>query len=270
MLREPLVHVVVLGAMLFVVHRAVAPPRASEEITVSAATLDGMKQDFQRRTGRAPSASDEQALLDDFVDEEVLVREALAMGLDRGDPIVRRRLLQKMEFLIDNTEPVPAPTDAQLAAFLAAHADRYASPARISFTHVFVSTQAHPTDAAAVAAGLKTQLEAGADPTPLGDPFLRGRDVRLYAQAELANVYGAGFAADVMRAPENVWTGPLRSTFGFHVVRVGERRAGTAPELGAVRERVEHDWREDERQRLDREARSRLRARYVVRVEGRS
>jgi len=248
----------------------VAPPRASEEITISAAFLDAMRQDFLSRVGRPPSATDEQGMIDRFVDDEVAVREALAMGIDRGDIVVRRRLIQKMEVLIENTEPVPAPTDAELAAYLAAHPERYATPARETFTHVFVSTQQHPSDGAAIAAGLKAQLETGADPAPLGDPFLRGREFRLLSQAELANVFGAQFAADVMRMPDNAWAGPLRSTFGFHVVRVTERRPGTSPDLATVRERVLHDWHEERREALNREARERLRRRYVVKVEGRT
>ena len=141
LLREPLLHVLALGVLLFALQRAVAPPSASEEIVVPGDALAGMREEFRRRTGRMPSATDEQAMLEKWVDDEVLVREALAMGLDRGDSIVRRRLMQKMEYLLENTEPVPAPTDAELETFLKAHADRYASPARVSFAHVFVSAQ---------------------------------------------------------------------------------------------------------------------------------
>lgn len=228
----------------------------------------GMREDFRRRTNRMPSATDEQAMLDAYVNDEILVREALAMGLDRGDIIVRRRLIQKMEFLIENSEPVPPPTDAELERFLAAHPDRYASPARVTFTHVFVSAQHPGGDVAGTAASLKAQLEAGADPASLGDPFLRGREFRLHAQGELANVFGAAFAAAVMGLPENVWSGPVHSTFGEHVVRVTEKRPGVEPVLAAVRERVERDWRDERRETLNRQARARLRTRYVVRVDG--
>lgn len=266
-LHEPLLHVVVLGAAVFLLHRAVAPPRASEEIVVTAPVLEALRQDFQRRTGRPPGPADERALVEAWVDDEVAVREALAMGLDRGDVVVRRRLLQKMEVLLDPAEPPPAPRDAELEAYVAAHRDRFASPARVSFTHVFVSAQAHPADAPAVAAGLEGALERGADPAALGDPFLRGRDVRLHSQSELAGVFGPEFAAAVMAAPEGVWTGPLHSAYGLHLVRVSERRAGTEPVLAAVREQALHDWRLDRRLELAREARARLRSRYVVRVE---
>ena len=230
--------------------------------------LAGMREDFRRRTNRMPSATDEQAMLDAYVNDEVLVREALAMGLDRGDIIVRRRLIQKMEFLIENTEPVPAPTDAELERLLAAHPERYASPERITFMHVFVSAQHPGGDAATVAAAVKTQLDAGADPAALGDPFLRGREFRLHSQGELAGIFGAAFAAAVMGLPENLWSGPVHSSFGEHLVRVSERHAGVAPVLTTVRARVERDWREERRETLNREAHTRLRAHYVVRVDG--
>jgi hypothetical protein len=262
------VHALVLGVALFALHRRVAPPRASQEITVPADAMAGMREDFRRRTSRMPSAADEQAMLDAYVNDEVLVREALSMGLDRGDIIVRRRLIQKMEFLIENTEPVPAPSDAELEAFLAAHPERYASPARVTVTHVFLSAQRAGGDAATAAAAVKTQLDAGAEPATLGDPFLRGREFRLHTQAELAGIFGTAFAAAVMALPENVWSGPVQSSFGEHVVRVSDRHPATAPALAAVRERVERDWRDERRETLNREARARLRGRYVVRVDG--
>jgi hypothetical protein len=268
LVREPLLHVVLLGVVLFAVHRWVAPPKASQEIVVPADALAGLRDDFRRRTGRMPSATDEQALVDAYVDDEILVREGMALGLDRGDVVVRRRLIQKMDLLLENTEQVPAPTDAELQAYLAAHMARYASPPRVSFTHVFVSAQRAGARIGSEAEALRTQLDAGADPATLGDPFLRGREFRLHAQGELATIFGAPFAADVMALPEGAWSAPIRSTFGLHLVRVTEKRAGTGPDLAAVREQVEREWRSERRAALDREARARMRARYVVRVEG--
>ncbi len=266
--REPLVHVLVLGVLLFALHRFLAPPSASREIVVPADALAGLRDDFRRRTGRMPSATDEQALVDAWVDDEILVREGLALGLDRGDAIVRRRLIQKMQLLLENTETVPPPSDAELEAFLAAHATRYASPPRVTFTQVFVSAQRAGDGAGSEAEALRARLDAGADPSTLGDPFLRGREFRLHSQAELASIFGPAFAAAVMALPGETWSAPLRSTFGLHLVRVSETRPGAAPELASVREQVEREWRVERRATLDREARARLRSRYVVRVEG--
>jgi peptidyl-prolyl cis-trans isomerase C len=259
--------VALLGVLLFAIERAVAPPSADQEIVVSAPAVAAMREEFRRRTGRVPSATDERSLVDAHVAEEILVREAIALGLDRGDPIVRRRLVQKMQALLENTEPVPEPSDAELEAYLAAHAARYASPDRVSLTHVFVSAQRAGGDAPAEAARLRTTLVGGGDPAGLGDPFLRGRELRLHSEAELAAVFGASFAAAVVRLPEGEWSAPVASTFGLHVVRVTERRAGVAPTLATLRRRIEADWREERRRALEREAQERLRGRYVVRVE---
>jgi hypothetical protein len=254
--------------MLFALHRWVAPPRASREIVVPADALAGLREDFRRRTGRMASTTDEQAMLEAYVDDEVLVREALALGLDRGDVIVRRRLIQKMEFLLESTEPIAPPSDAELERHLAAHRERYASPARVSLTHVFVSSTRAGARAEAEAGELRARLEAGTDPATLGDPFLRGREFRLHAEGELAAIFGAPFAAEAMRLGEGGWSAPIRSSFGWHLVRVSEKRPRTEPVLADVRAQVERDWRAERRAALDRDARARLRGRYVVRVEG--
>src|SRR5262249_28174606 len=153
-------------------------------------------------------------------------------------------------------------------AYLQVHADRYATPARVSFTHVFVSAQRAGEHAASDADSVRALLERGADPATLGDPFLRGREFRRQAQSELAGIFGAPFATAVFALPPDVWSAPIRSTFGTHVVRVTEERPGSAPDLAAVRDRVERDWREERRETLNREARARLRSHYVVRVDG--
>jgi hypothetical protein len=168
-LREPLLHVVVLGALLFALHRVVAPPQASDEIVVPADALQALRDGFRASTGRMPSATDEQAMIDQLADDEVLVREALAMGLDSGDTVVRRRLIEKMRVLLEDVERIPPPTDADLERYLRANAARYTSPARVTFTQVFVSAGRAGARAADEAATLKTQLDGGADPATLGD-----------------------------------------------------------------------------------------------------
>jgi hypothetical protein len=265
--REPLVHVLVLGALLVLVHRRLSPPPAGEEIVVTGETLNGLRQDFRRRSGRLPTPTEEQGIVERFVDDEVLVREALALGLDRGDIIVRRRLLQKMEFLLESTEPVPAPTDAELQASLDAHPERYATPERVSLTQVFVSRERHGERAAANAVALRDALVNGADPATLGDPFLHGRTLVLRTRDELAAQVGAELAGRIMALPLDTWSEPLPSPFGMHLVKISERRPAEVATLASVRDQVLSDWRAEQRHTLDRAARERLRSRYAVRVE---
>jgi peptidyl-prolyl cis-trans isomerase C len=140
LLREPLVHFVVLGTALFLLYARVAPEPA-HEIVVPASLVQGLVRDAERRTGRTPTPAEAEAMVERWIDDEVRYREALALGLDRGDLIVRRRLVQKMDFLLAGSTPVPAPTDAELAAWLAAHPDQYAAPDRLSFEHVFAAAR---------------------------------------------------------------------------------------------------------------------------------
>jgi peptidyl-prolyl cis-trans isomerase C len=256
-----------LGAALFGLHRWVAPSAPSRHIVVSAALIQGLRQDYLRRNGRLPTAAEEDGLVDRYVDDEVRYREALVLGLDRGDVIVRRRMVQKMQYLTEDTEPVPPPTEAELQAYVDAHPARYAVPERVSLTHVFAANERRGDAATTVAAAWQAALAAGAAPTALGDPFLRGQEFTLASEDELAGVFGPEFAAAVMALPVGQWSAPLRSSYGVHVVRLSERRGGTPASLAGVRDRVMRDWQEERREALDRAALARLRARYDLRIE---
>lgn len=266
-LREPLVHFALLGAALFAWHRAVAPPAPTNAIVVSAAVQRGFQQEHLRRHGRLPTADELHALVGRYVDTEVMLREALALGLDRGDIIVRRRLVQKMEFVNQGLEPHPAPTDAELQAILDRHAARYTIASRLTLEHVFVSSNLHPTDAPAVAADLRERLAAGEDPARLGDPFLRGRTFRAQSEGEIAGVFGPEFARAVVALPADEWAGPIASSFGLHLVRVSERSGGRRATLAEARHELERDWDEQQRAAGAKKALEQLRARYDVRIE---
>jgi hypothetical protein len=267
LVREPLFHFVLLGVALFALHRAVAPPAPTREVVVTTAMRHAFQQEHLRRHGRLPTAEEERALVDRYVDTEVMLREALALGLDRGDIIVRRRLVQKMEFLNAGLEAHPEPTDADLQALLARHAERYQLASRVSLEHIFVSSQLHPSDAAAVAAELHERLAAGDDPAKLGDPFLRGRTFRAETEGELAGVFGPAFARAVQTAPLDEWAGPLASSYGLHLVRVHERSGGRRATLDEVRRELVRDWEAEQRVAAANAALAALRTRYDVRIE---
>jgi len=230
-LKEPLLHFVVLGAALFALHRWVAPPPLGRQVILSEPVIHGLRQDFLRRNGALPTADEATALIQRYIDNEVLYREALALGLDRGDIIVRRRLVQKMEFLTEGTDPLPPPTNAELQAYLDAHAEHYVVDDRVTLTHVFVRSDRHGAAAAQLADRWRDQLLAGADPSTLGDPFLRGRDFTAMTERDLAGICGAAFAAQAMRLPVGSWSAPIPSSYGLHLVRVSAHTAGHHPAL---------------------------------------
>lgn len=263
--REPLVHFCVLGALLLGAEAWLgvgdAPPAETIHVTPElSATLDA---DFARQRGRAPTTEEHERLLERWLDDEVLFREAVRQGLSDGDPVVRRRLIERVRYLLEATltAPEPAPTDTELAAYLSAHAERYATGRTTSLTHVFVREPAR-------APALLNALREGADPARLGDPFPHPRVIRAATDAQLASRLGDDFAQDVADVEPGAWSGPLESTYGTHLVRIDARTAGRAGSLGEadVREAVRRDLVRDRRSGALTERVRELRARYRVLV----
>lgn len=258
-------HFVVLGTALFVLYHRVAPEPV-REIVVPASLVQGLVRDAERRTGKTPTPAEADAMVERWIDDEVRYREALDLGLDQGDLIVRRRLVQKMDFLLAGSTPVPMPTEAELAAWLAANPERYAAPDRVSLEHVFAAHRPAGDEAVRVTAWLSA-LAGGAAAGTLGDPFLHGAVLPARSQEEIANLFGAGFASAVFALPVGTWQGPIASRYGVHAVRITDRRPGRTPDLAAIRDRVTRDWRAAKREALDAEALAELRARWPVRRE---
>jgi peptidyl-prolyl cis-trans isomerase C len=266
--RDPLVHFALLGAALFALHGWLAPPpRDAATIVVSRPLLDGLRREHLQRTGSSPTGEEEAALIDRYVDSEILYREALAQGLDRGDIIVRRRLVQKMEFVLETLAPLPEPTEAELQEFLDTHAERYELAARATLSHVFVSSERHGNAAEGLAAALRARLVAGEEASVLGEPFLHGRRLGGRTPSEIAAVFGQGFAEHVARLRLDEWSLPIESSYGFHVVRVTERVPRRRPPLDEIRSLVQRDWEVERRTALTRSALQRLRNRYEILAE---
>ena len=272
LLREPLVHFLLLGAALFALDawlRPAAAPAASTEIVVSEARIASLAQNFQRTWRRPPTKEELDGLVESFVKEEVMVREALAFGLDRDDAIIRRRLQQKMEFVSEEAAASVQPTDEDLARYLAANADAFRVEARVTFTQVYLDPRRR---AATLAADAKRLLEAlnGArppDPAQLGDRLLLLEPGYEDApQAEVARLFGADFAEALVKQPVGQWVGPIASGYGAHLVRVDALVPGGTPKLDEVRPLVEREWANARRQELGKAFYDRLRAKYTIKV----
>jgi parvulin-like peptidyl-prolyl isomerase len=274
-------HFAVLGAALFGAHtmRATAPPAATAlttrpSITISAAHTALLRRDFELSVGRAPSADEARALIDKAIDEELLYREALALGLDRGDRSVDWRLAEKMRFLtgkeedeggdialqasearvlgLDRDDPVlrrqlihkmrlrlrsasDTLDDAALAAYYERHREQYRQPERVSLSHVFFSRA--DLDATQRAAEMLAGLRAHRAPGPvasLGEPFAGGHSVVAGSRAQVRKRFGASFAEAVFALPTGAWQGPIASAYGLHLVQVHEHQPSRVPELSEV------------------------------------
>ena len=272
-LREPLVHFLLIGAGLFVLYSLLnrGERDAPLDIVVSEARVEALAENFARTWMRPPTAQEMRGLIDDYVAEEVYYREAVAMGLDRDDLVIRRRLRQKMEFISADVAAATPPTDAQLQAYLEQHAEKFLMPPRLAFQQVYFSTGSRGEGAAHDAEKLLAELGAGrgpADPLEAGDPTLLPPTMEAAAPQDIADAFGREFAAAIEEAPLGQWSGPIPSGFGMHVVKVERREAGAAPTLAEIRPLVQREWEAEQRKTVEMALLDKLRARYDVRVEG--
>jgi len=238
--------------------------RPDRVIRVDADLLSGLRADHRRRTGRDPTPADEEAAVARHIDGEILYREARARGLDRGDVIIRRRLQQLMDLRAEDAATAAPPTDGELARELEQNPGRYARPARLALTQVFVARG--PGDAARAAA-LLTALDGGADPARLGDPFLRGRDLGPLTRAEASATFGGDFAAALFALPATAdgrFVGPVPSSYGLHLVSLRARQAARPATLEEARVEIAADLREHRRAHAREQLLELLRGRYRV------
>jgi len=254
-LREPLVHFLVIGVAVFAFYSLVlpedeaAPPRG--RIVVSAGRVAQLREVFARTWQRPPTPEELRGLVDGFVQEEVYYREALKLGLDRDDTVIRRRMQQKMEFLIEPAEAALQASDAELEAFLAAHREDFRIAPRIAFRQVFFSPEKREPPAVQRAAATLDELSRAGPGVALrehGDPTLLPAEMPLTSALVIARSFGEGFAAQLGDLPEGAWRGPVASPFGLHVVLVTTRIAGYDPPLAEVRAAVLAEWQHRRRE----------------------
>jgi hypothetical protein len=272
-LREPLLHFLLIGAALFLLFHFLGGGRseAPREIVVGEARVEALAENFAKTWMRPPTAQELKGLADDYVAEEVYYREAIAMGLDRDDTVIRRRLRQKMEFISEDLASTVQPTDSQLQEYLEKHADKFVRASRLTFQQVFFSGEKRGQDASRDAERLLAELQAGrgpANPLDAGDPRLLPAVMESASSQEIANTFGSEFAAKVEEAPVGQWAGPFESGYGVHVVLVDQRDPGVMPTLAEIRPLVEREWASEQRTRTNKELLDKLLAKYEVRIEG--
>jgi hypothetical protein len=273
LLHEPLIHFLAIGALLFGFYRFTANqavPEASNRITFGAGDVEQMRAVFIRQRQRPPTQEELNGLINARVNEEVFYREALAMGLDKDDTIIKRRLAQKFEFLMEDLTDLGNPSEAELAAFFKQHGDRYQVPGRLSFVHVYFSSAKRGKSAEQEAKKDLVRLRNGAAPATaeeMGDTFLLEHAYKQTTPEEIDKIFGPGFAAQLAKAPLREWHGPIASGYGLHLVRIGEHEAARASALDLVRDQVKRDWLDAKRAQIKESAFKKLRERYEVFID---
>ncbi|MBU3030179.1 peptidyl-prolyl cis-trans isomerase [Paracoccus marinaquae] len=241
-LRSPLLHFFVLGGLIFGAYRVISDdpaPVAANRITLSTAEARRLADQFEGTWNRAPSPQEMTDLMQAWALEEAQVREAIALGLDRGDPVIRQRLSLKMQFLSESGAALLAADEATLQAYLEANPDKFARPAQAAFEQVLL-----PAQAEAARTGIAA-LEDGADPADFAGPSLLPSRIPLTAAPTIDQMFGPGFHDALAGLSLSGWQGPIQGSYGRHLVRISERREGILPPLADIRARVEAEWRAD-------------------------
>lgn len=251
LLKEPLLHFTLIGAALFALY-AIIPgkPDSPAEIIVTRGKIEQLATGFARIWQRPPTERELKGLIDDWVREELAVREATAMGLDRDDTVVRRRLRQKLEFLSDNASTLVPPDTEELKAYLAANPGKFQADTRYAFRQIYINPERHPVDLPKMIDATKAALkrpdpESGFD--SMGDPSLLEPRFEGLSSRDIANQFGPEFAAALTKVAPRQWEGPLTSSFGLHFVFVESSPESRLPDLVEVREAVRREWENSRR-----------------------
>jgi hypothetical protein len=271
-LREPLLHFLLAGLALFVVYRALNPASAEREASTQIRlTDDDLRQIAVAwvAQGRPPPTPEQMKnLVETRVREEILFREALALGLDKNDTIVKRRLAQKMEFLAEDLSGIGDPARDELKAWFDASAERFASAPRASFRHLYFSPDRRGArardDAARSLAKLAGQPAGSPAAAGLADPFMFQDSYGDRPFDQLASVFGPTFAQSLFGLRPGAWQGPIESGYGWHLVWIDAMELKRLPAFEEVEPQARREWIAERRAERKREAYEAMRARYEV------
>lgn len=242
--RQPLVHFLLAGAVIFALNglRGTPEPAGSQRIIVTVAQVERMAGLWQKTWGRPPSEAELQALVRDHIKEEVYYREALKLGLDVNDTVIRRRLRQKMEFLTSADAESIEPTDDALNTFYEQNAETYRRSPIFDFEQVYFALENSERAAKAL-----QNLRAGINSADLGDPISLPRTMTRVGEAGISRTFGSEFYRALMTLDPDGWLGPITSGFGQHLVRITQKEPSRLPALADIRATLENDWRAEQR-----------------------
>ncbi|MET0875375.1 MAG: peptidyl-prolyl cis-trans isomerase [Pseudolabrys sp.] len=271
LLREPLVHFVVAGAVLFagytLINRGDTSLLVTDPVQIGEGEICWLKETFANQWRREPTDDELRGLVAGFLEEELLAREAKTLGLDQNDTIVRRRLAQKLAFLVDDTSRIVEPTDTQLRQFYITNTERFRDEARISFTQVFFNPErrtnaVHDAEAALVSI---SAMDNGA--ATIGDPILLETEFHDVDARTVSNLFGNDFARSIFSLKPGSWTGPVKSGYGVHIVWITNVRPTTIRSFEEARPEVLEAWQHRRETEAKADYLAKLREKYRVNVD---
>ena len=272
LLKDPLLHFLLIGAALFLVFGLIKSPAGIEEnrIVITSGDIEALQANFARTWQRPPTESEVSGLIEDRVRDEIAYREAVAMGLDQGDSVIRRRLRMKMELIVEDVAGLSPPTDEDLETYLAEYRESFRQQPQVSFIHVYLNSDKRGARVEDDAREILARLSAAgidADPESYGDPSMLPKELPLYYIKDIGRLFGVDFSRQILEVKPGAWTGPVWSSYGLHLVYVRERIEGRDPKLDEVRKEVEREWSALRRKEFKQATYKKLRERYTVTIE---
>jgi peptidyl-prolyl cis-trans isomerase C len=275
-LKEPLIYFFVLGFVVFGLHSFLNNNSKDENtdpftVGVTSADIEWIRSSWEARMKRQPTQQELQGLVNLYIRNEILRREALAMDLDERDLVIQRRLVQKLTFVFEDLAESVEPTDDELKKYLQENQEKYRIPEMITFTQVYFNPDKRKDvtkEAENILARLKSKQSAPEEAASLGDMIMIDTSYKERSPDEIARALGKGFSDDLFSAGEMGWQGPIASTFGLHLVYIEKRSASKMPEFENIREDVKNDFMHDRKKQVIDTAYNAAKSRYTILVEG--
>jgi len=267
--KEPLLHFLIIGSLIFVLFSIVNKDEidvSGNKIVVTAAEIERLSANWSKNWNRPPTETELKGLVESYIKEEVYYREALALGLDQNDTILRRRLMQKMEFLSNDLAELNQPDESALNKYFLDNEDKYELPPRVSFTHIYFSLDKRGAKVVEDAKSVLTGLNALRAPE-LGDTFMMQYDFVQETPFEVERLFGKGFTEELFTLETNTWQGPIESGYGLHLVRISKKVDSGMPELVSVVDKVRTDLMFEQRKKMNKEIYEKFKQRYEIVIE---
>lgn len=273
-LREPLVHFLLLGGLIYLAYGLFAPKTqedTSRNIIVDNAKVQWMHSSWQKRWNRLPTKEELDGMIEQYIKEKVLYHEALKMGLDKNDAVIRRRLSQQVEFLAKDLVVYTPPTQEDLKKYYEKHQDKYTPYATYTFTQIYFNPDKRGNKTLDYANKVKEKLiQQGSmlqDLSSLGDDFMIDRYFEANSEFEIRKNFGTGFTKELVKLEPGKWQGTLLSGYGVHLVYMKEIVTPPVPPFSEIKEQVRQDWTSDKQVELKDQFYKALRAYYTIVVE---
>ena len=276
-LREPLLHFILIGAAIFGAYVIYGAPEEEEamndrRIVIDKAIIDSFVARWKARWYREPTRQELSGLVNHHIRETILYQEAIALGLDKDDPVTRRRMAQKLEFLTRDIADLKQPAEGELERYYQENQDEYKNPDLITFTHIYIDPDKRGDATLDDANALLAELTAAGIPDALaadkGDRFMLPNSFSLQTRIEVSKSFGSGFTDSIMKLQPGQWHGPVLSGYGTHLVYVSALENGSVPAFDEVKDKVMQDWQASQQEKVEKQFYEELKSRYEIVFDG--